>query len=530
MITLNKIVIVGGGSAGWMSAATMVRAFPDKEIIVIESPDYPTVGVGESTLGGITKWADWIGIDEKDFMPATDAVYKMSIKFTDFYKKDSGGFHYPFGNVFLDGTVNGLNDWYVKKAKFPELDVADYARTFFPALTLAEQNKISWNESGNLGNFNFKQDVAYHFDATKFGLWLKNNYCILRGVKVISQTVESININEKGVESLVLTDGSLVTADLFIDCTGFKSILLEGALEEPWDDFGHTLPNNSAWATRIPYTNKEKEMEPYTNCTAISNGWVWNIPSWERIGTGYVFSDKHISPELALQEFKNHLRSDKMTIHDPDRDVESFEYKHIKFRVGIHKRTFVKNVVAIGFAAGFIEPLESNGLFTVHEFLDKLVKTLQRETITQWDRDSYNYATRIQYLNFKDFVAQHYALSNRSDTQYWIDATNKTYQENITKLEPSITLEFNGLADAQFINNRHGIIGGIHCIATGLNYFPVNKHTIQNWKHFEGIDYYEYCKGSWFIRDEFRKLWQEEADASPTMYQWLKENMHNDKS
>jgi hypothetical protein len=108
MININKIVVVGGGSAGWMSAATMVKAFPNKEIVVIESPDYPIIGVGESTLGGITGWANWIGIDEKDFMPATDAVYKMSIKFTDFYKKDSGGFHYPFGFPCLDGTVKWI--------------------------------------------------------------------------------------------------------------------------------------------------------------------------------------------------------------------------------------------------------------------------------------------------------------------------------------------------------------------------------------------------------------------------------------
>jgi tryptophan halogenase len=133
------------------------------------------------------------------------------------------------------------------------------------------------------------------------------------------------------------------------------------------------LPNNSAWATRIPYTDKEKEMEPYTNCTAINNGWVWNIPSWERIGTGYVFSDNHVSKEEALEEFKQHLKSDKMTVHNPDRDVESFEYKLIKFRVGIHERTFVKNVVAIGLSAGFIEPLESSGLFSVHEFLKELI-------------------------------------------------------------------------------------------------------------------------------------------------------------
>jgi tryptophan halogenase len=290
------------------------------------------------------------------------------------------------------------------------------------------------------------------------------------------------------------------------------------------------LPNNSAWATRIPYTDKEKEMEPYTNCTAIGHGWVWNIPSWERIGTGYVFSDKYISPEDALQEFKDYLRSDKMTIHDPNRDVELFEYKLIKFRVGIHERTFVKNVVAIGFAAGFIEPLESNGLFTVHEFLDKLVKTLQRETITQWDRDAYNSVTKKQYLAFKEFVAQHYALSNRTDTKYWKDITEKVFQPQILKLQPSPILGFDDLAEVQLRLQRHDNVGGVHCIATGLNYFPVNKHAIDRWTHNDGVDYYERCKDTWNIWKTFRKFWQEEADNSPTMYQWLKENIHNDKS
>lgn len=530
MIVLDKIVIVGGGSAGWMSAATMIKAFPNKEIIVIESPDYPIIGVGESTLGGITGWSRWIGIEDKDFMPHTDAVYKMSIKFTDFYKENSGSFHYPFGVAFLKGTVNGLNDWYVKKVKFPDLELSDYARTFFPALTLAEQNKISFNESGKLGNFIFKRDVAYHFDAIKFGQWLKNNYCLPRGVKLINDTVVDIKINQDGIESLILSDGKKITADLFIDCTGFKSILLEGALKEPWDDFSDVLPNNSAWATRIPYTDIEKEMEPYTNCTAITHGWVWNIPSWERIGTGYVFSDRYISPEDALQEFKNYLRSNKMTVYNPDRDVDSFEYKHIKFRVGIHKRTFVKNVVAIGLSAGFIEPLQSNGLFTVHEFLDKLVKTLSRETITQTDRDVYNITTKLQYLNFKEFVAQHYALSNRTDTQYWRDITNKSFYTDIDNLNESMIVGFNDMADIQIFRQRYDGSGGIHCIATGLNYLPVNKTTIERWSIIDGIDYFEYCKNTWKQWEIFRKEWQDEADASLTMYQWLKENIHNDKA
>jgi tryptophan halogenase len=257
---------------------------------------------------------------------------------------------------------------------------------------------------------------------------------------------------------------------------------------------------------------------------------VWNIPSWERIGTGYVFSDKYVSKEEALEEFKQHLKSDKMTIYDPNRDVDSYEYKYIKFKVGIHNRTFVKNVVAIGFAAGFIEPLESNGLFTVHEFLDKLVKTMSRETITQWDRDAYNATTLQQYLVFKEFVAQHYALTNRDDTKYWKDITEKTYKPGVPLLEPSMVPLFDELAQIHINRQRHDGIGGTHCIATGLNYLPVNKDTIDRWKHHDGVDYYEYCKETWKTWSMLRKLWQEEADASPTMYQWLKKNIHNDKA
>jgi hypothetical protein len=219
-----------------------------------------------------------------------------------------------------------------------------------------------------------------------------------------------------------------------------------------------------------------------------------------------------------------------MTIHDPNRDVDSYEYKHIKFRVGIHRRTFVKNVVAIGFAAGFIEPLESNGLFTVHEFLDKLVKTLGRETITQWDRDAYNSKTRQQYLGFKEFVGQHYALSNRTDTKYWRDITEKTFQPNVPELKSAMVNSFADLAEVQINRNEHNGIGGIHCIATGLNYFPVNAITVDRWKFNHGVDLYERCKSTWNTWRIFRHSWQKEADDSPTMYQWLKENIHNDKS
>jgi tryptophan halogenase len=174
---VNKIVIVGGGSAGWMSAAALIRAFPEKEIVCIESPNVATVGVGESTLGGINDYCHFLGIDEHDFMKHTDASYKMSIKFTDFYEKDAGGFHYPCGRPFIDGTINGMNDWLVKKALYPDTPIDDFVHCFFPAAPLWDQNKFSLNKYGMFDSYNPDNDVEYHFDAQKFGLWLRERYC-----------------------------------------------------------------------------------------------------------------------------------------------------------------------------------------------------------------------------------------------------------------------------------------------------------------------------------------------------------------
>jgi tryptophan halogenase len=186
------------------------------------------------------------------------------------------------------------------------------------------------------------------------------------------------------------------------------------------------LPNNSAWATRIPYKNKEKELVGYTNCTAIENGWVWNIPLWSRIGTGYVYSDKFVSDEDALKEFQKYL------------GTKELEFKNIKMRVGLHNRLWVKNVVAIGLSAGFIEPLESNGLFTVHEFLMILLRNIQRDKFSQFDRDSYNYQAKHLFRNFAEFVALHYALSHRNDTEYWKANLNINWDEIFVNLKPQI--------------------------------------------------------------------------------------------
>ena len=446
----KKIIIVGGGSAGWMTAATLESQFPNYKISLIESKNISTVGVGESTLGQITDWMRLLKIKDKDFIKHVDGSYKLSIKFTDFYKKGEA-FHYPFGQPSIIDTKAENNDWWFKKILYPKTPYSDYADCTYPLqMAYVNQNKFDINQVTR----------AYHFDATKFGLWLKNNYC--KKIKHIVDDIVSIEQDENGIKSL----NKKHKADLYIDCTGFKSLLLAKTLKEPFESYSDMLPNDSAWATRIQYKNKEKELQPYTNCTAIENGWVWNIPLWSRIGTGYVYSSKFVDDDTALKQFKKHLGQ------------EDLEFKNIKMRVGIHNRLWVKNVVAIGLSAGFIEPLESNGLYTVHEFLIKLVRNLQRDKTSQWDRDNFNYQCKHMFRQFSEFVALHYALSHRTDTPYWKHCFNKSWDETLINLKPVGVIGFNNAVwkrayDFKFHNNT-----GLQCIAAGMHWAPTDKQSL----------------------------------------------------
>jgi tryptophan halogenase len=528
----DKIVIVGGGSAGWMTASTLIKAFPDKNITLIESKDFPTVGVGESTIGGIRTWTRFIGLDESTFFAETDASLKLSIKFTDFYKKDGGSFHYPFGKPIIDEGRNPFFDWQIKKYFYPDTPAEDFVRCLFPGAALFENNKFSLNDFGDFDNFDAGDDVAYHFDATKFGNWLRDNYCIPNGVEHVFATVSDIPIDENGIKHLVLDNGDIITADLFIDCTGFRSVLLSGAMKEPFQSLEEMLPNNRAWATRLEYQDKEKELEGFTNCTAIENGWCWNIPLWSRLGTGYVYSDKFVDPEDAKEEFKKYLMSNKMIVPRTREQVDALEFRDIKMRVGIHERIFVKNVTAIGLSAGFIEPLESNGLFSVHEFLFKLVDILQRGNISQFDRDMYNVSVRTLFDNFSKFVALHYGLSHRDDTPYWKAINEKVFEDkysgepythNVTRADA-----FTDMINRYMENWFHPIgQGGITYIATGMNVRMMNLARIMNMSYFAKRDYYSDANSVSEIWENRKMRWNRNAENAPTLYQFLKDKFYD---
>jgi flavin-dependent dehydrogenase len=526
-MNVNKIVIVGAGSAGFISASFLKQTFPNMDITIIESPNYPTVGVGESTLADFTNFRDYLELDEKEFMKATNASYKLGIKFTDFYDVDSGSFYYPFRLPDLEGTKQGLADWYEIKAFYPETDVNDFARCYFPHMTLIERNKFALNNSGEFGAYNPHTDVAYHFDATKFGLFLKEKFCIPRGIKVISASVSDIIMNDSGIEKIILDTGEVVRADLFVDCTGFKSLLLGQNLKEPFISYEDMLPNNRAWATQIPYQDKDNELEGVTNGTAIENGWVWNIPLWSRLGTGYVYSDKYINKEDALEQFKEYLMSDKMVYPRTRQEVDSYSYKDIPMRVGIHERLWVKNVVALGLSGGFIEPLESNGLFSVFWFVRRLAKSLLRGVVSQYDRDAFNYSCREVFQTFAEFVAAHYALSIRRDTKYWQDIGERTFDKTLTNYDVSNIKGFTYMALNKMSNPQFKGDYGIVYVSVGMNY-PFFDRVDQK-MNVSGANIKDYIDSNRTFFEIKKMLWEEAAEKAPSLNKYLADNIYNEE-
>ncbi len=504
---MQKIFIVGGGSAGWMTAATLIKEFPNRDITLIESPNIATVGVGESTIGQIRQWTRYLGIKDKDFVPHTDASFKLSIRFQDFYKKGEH-FHYPFGYPDTTNHKANLNDWWFRKIYKPETPNSEYADCVSSQMAMVNENRCHHNSDLLM----FERDTAFHFDATKFGLWLRDHYCIPRGVKHIKEDILSIEQDDSGILSL----NGKHTADMYIDCTGFKSLLLGETLKEPFISYNDLLPNNSAWATRLQYKDKENELNTYTNCTAIENGWVWNIPLWSRIGTGYVYSDKFVDDDTALKQFQKHIGTDEA------------EFKKIKMRVGIHKRLWVKNVVAIGLSAGFIEPLESNGLYTIHEFLTYLIRNMQREKVSQFDRDNFTYACRQDFRNFAEFVSLHYALSHRDDTEYWKANLNKTWSNTLIERQPDLSVGINQAVIERAFNFHHSEKNGLHYIAAGMNWAPTDKISLVREGNIPNMERFLRDSSSYMVIK--KQEWHDKAKKLPKLYHYLKDNYYENSS
>ena len=514
---IKHIVIVGGGSAGWITATTLMAQLPDIKITVIESSNIPTVGVGESTIGGIRSWLKVVGIADEEFMSAADASYKLAIRFNNFYNKDFGTWYYPFGQPQLIGNTHNRDDWFIKKALIPSTPEENYAESYYPQMALVNNNCVV----DQLEDFNLKEDSAFHFDAAKFGAWLRDNKCKTNGVIHVEDEVAEVKTDKNGIKSLILKSGQEITANLFIDCTGFTGLLIDKTLNVPFKNYENILPNNRAWATKVEYTDKETQLNLVTDCTAIDNGWVGNIPLWSRIGTGYVYNDRAITPLKAREDFIKYLNAKGF-------DTNECEFKDIKMRVGIHEKLWEKNVCAIGLSAGFIEPLESTGLFTVHEFALNLSKILKRRSVSQWDRDEFNLICKDQFNYWVQFVSMHYALSHRDDTPYWQNIKRTSYVSQIDEANQLQTLNtYHHAIYTKKFKNMLPEDDGINCLAAGMNWNPIDTSDLK--KHYTiKTDLNNKFK---LVIDQLNykvNKWKEAVKTAPSLYQYLKDTYYTD--
>ena len=531
---IKTVVIVGGGSSGWMTAAAFAKQLPHINVTLIESPQIGTIGVGESTIGQINAFFRYLGLRDEDWMPHCNATYKTSIKFLNFRENPTTPphvFHYPFGRFDFSDKPRMIMEWFIRKANKPDLDPYSFSQFYHDSILMTDANKLYKNEDQKIRGFSFSTDTAYHMDAGLFGNYLRDNICLPSGVNHLLEDVVDIKTNENGEIDLIISDkGTTLKADLYIDCTGFKSLLLEQVMNVPFESFGNTLLNDRAIATIIPYVDKEYEMECVTSCTAIESGWVWNIPLWNRIGTGYVYSSKFATKQEAEIQFRNHLKSGNMRVPYQIERADQAVFKHIKIKHGTHTKSWEKNVVGIGLAMGFIEPLESTGLMLTHEGIIKLIHALQMRNgkVTKYDIDSYNFAFYDQITQFKDFISMHYALSMRDDTPYWKAVTeNITYSEAMNRYEPSVYNPYMVMASNTFHKKSYASEGsGIIYIAAGMGHNCVNKtHADYLSEVFREPDYNEKV---WQIWEEHRDHIIDHLKTVPSHYEFLKNTIYKE--
>ncbi len=407
--SVQKVVIAGGGTAGWMAAAAMGKLIgKNLDITLVESDAIGTVGVGEATIPTLHVFHRLLGIRTNELVKATNATFKLAISFEGW--RDIGeNYVHSFGHIGQDCWAAGFQHFWLKgKQKgFSVDEIGDYCAEHLGS----RQNKFAITPKQEYNH-------AYHLDASLYAKFLRN-FAEKHGVKRKEGKIDKVNVNpESGfIDSLTLGDGSVIEGDLFIDCTGFRGLLIEEALHTGFDDWSHWLPNDRAVAMQ---TANVGEPVPYTRSIARSAGWQWRIPLQSRTGNGYVFSSKHMSEDEATQLLINNVEGEALT--DP---------RIIKFKTGTRRQHWNKNCVAIGLSSGFIEPLESTSIHLIQRNITRLIQNFPSGGIHQVDIDQFNNQTMFEIDNIRDFIILHYKVTNRRDSSYWNYLRNMSIPDSL---------------------------------------------------------------------------------------------------
>lgn len=402
---IRRIIIAGGGTAGWMSAAALVTGLPrDTEILLIESEDIGTIGVGEATIPTMRVFNQHIGIDEAEFIRATEATFKLGIEFVDWGHVGNRYFH-GFGD--FGAMHEGLKPhqiWRRLKAAGETGSLEDYslatqlayAGRFFPP---------NPDPRSPMHDYSY----AFHFDASLYARFLRA-HCEARGVKRRNAKITGVNLKaENGfIESLTLDDGSVEPADFFVDCTGFRALLIGAALGQGYTDWSHWLPVDSAWAVPSRATG---DITPYTRSTALAAGWQWRIPLQHRTGNGHVYASGLMDDGAARDLLLSNL--DGEPLKDP---------MLIRFKTGHRNRFWDRNCICVGLSSGFLEPLESTSINFIQLGIIRLLELFPSRACEQLLVDEYNARTLESYERVRDFIILHYCQNQRTDSELWRQA------------------------------------------------------------------------------------------------------------
>ena len=393
---VKRVVIAGGGTAGWIAAAALIRQLgPLIDITLVESDEIGTVGVGESTIPTARTFHSLLGIYEQAFIKATTSSFKLGIEFENWGQIGDRYFH-AFGSVGKSVWIADFQHFWLEGVR--QGFGGDYLDYSLEAQA-AKANRFATHEGATIG-------YAYHLDATAYAKFLRG-LAEPAGVRRIEGKIKTVHQNgESGfVEALELESGERIEGDLFLDCTGFRALLAEQTLKTGFEDWGQWLFNDAAFAVQ---TELEGPLVPYTRAIAHENGWRWRIPLQQRMGNGYVFSTDHLSPDEAKTQFLAALESKPL-----------FDPRLLRFRPGMRKKAWNRNVIAIGLASGFVEPLESTSIHQIMIAVTRLIQQFPFGGISESASRRFNELSRRETEHIRDFIILHYKLTERDDSPYW---------------------------------------------------------------------------------------------------------------
>jgi 2-polyprenyl-6-methoxyphenol hydroxylase-like FAD-dependent oxidoreductase len=418
-VPVRRIVIVGGGTAGWMTALILARSLSERgvEITLLESPTVGIIGVGEGSTPWLRGFFDSLGIEESEWMPACHATYKCGISFDGWSTKPGfERYFHPFASMLDNLTMRQFV--HNADARVRGIDLHAHPDRFFIAARLAAGRQAPKAPD----RFPFDIWHGYHFDAVLLGQYLHKK-ALERGVRYQSCHVTHANLDASGAIASVSTkEGETIAADLFVDCSGFAGLLIEKALHTPYVSFTSNLFNDAAVALPTPLNGA---IPSETVSTALRHGWAWKIPLTSRFGNGYVYSSQFCTADEAESELRRHLGL-------LDAEVPA---RHLKMRIGRVTRHWNRNCLAVGLAQGFIEPLEATALLFIQQTATSFVEFLEQGDLSEQAHERFNARVNAHFEGTRDYIVTHYKTNTRTDTEYWrANAANMNLSDELKQL------------------------------------------------------------------------------------------------